>query len=154
MRRMILTGASGSGAVGVSGCVGAGWLSVSACQLVSASVALVSSCLHSPGNRCTEAMFAEAVWRLGEVFALAGTVTHHVLCAAVALAGHLRGTIRQQLDIAGEHQRNRLIHTAVALWQLGLRLLGDRCHSFTPGSPCTEVRRRNLFPRELFYCYH
>src|SRR4029453_7545714 len=91
--------------------------------------------LCPPGNRSTQPVFTEFVWR--SLIVLTGTVAvaHHILRRAVALAGYLRRAIRQQLHIAVEDEGNRLVHTAVALGQLGLRLLGDRCHSLTPGSP-------------------
>ena len=70
----------------------------------------------------------------------------------------LGGAIRQQLDIASEHERNRLVDPAVALWQLGLRLLGDRCHSLTPGLPsarCSPVVGPGVaFPVVLCYDCH
>src|SRR3989442_6754321 len=50
----------------------------------------------------------------------------------------------------------RFVDPAVALGQCGLRLLGNLRHSLMPGSASgiLEVRRRHLFPGELFYCYH
>src|SRR5262245_61984480 len=52
---------------------------------------------------------------------------------AIALAGYLRGAIRQQLDIAVEDDLNGGVDAAVALWQLRLGSVGDRCDSLTPG---------------------
>src|SRR5262249_3529151 len=51
---------------------------------------------------------------------------------AVALTGNLRLTIGQQLDIASEHDRYRLVDAAVALWQGGLGFFGDFSNSLTP----------------------
>src|SRR5205823_3686547 len=48
------------------------------------------------------------------------------------------------------------IHTAVALGQLGLGLVGHLRHSGTPCLTCAllETRSTCLFPSDLFYCYH
>src|SRR5690349_18967216 len=81
--------------------------------------------LRSPGNGCTEAMFTEVVRGLLIVAAIAVPVDNLVGRHAVALAGYLRGATRHQLDITAEDEGHRLVHTAVALWQLGLGLVGD-----------------------------
>src|SRR5215472_6902929 len=99
-------------------------------------------------------MLTIIVRRLLIVAAVTVTIDHVVLRRAVALAGHLRGAIRQQLDIASKHQRNRLVHTAVALWQLGFGLLSDRCHCLTPGlvsAVVPVVRKGVAFP--VVRCY-
>src|SRR5262249_35936915 len=73
---------------------------------------------------------------------------------AVALAGHFGFPIRQQLDIASQHDLDRAIHSAVALRQCGFGLFGDFSDSLTPGfsSGILESRVGDVIPRKL--CYH
>ncbi len=63
----------------------------------------------------------------------ARAVDHKVLGGAVALAADLGLATIEQLDIAGEHDRNGLVDAAVAFGQGLLGLGGDRGHSLPPG---------------------
>ena len=67
-------------------------------------------------------MLTEVMRRLGKILASALAIDNQILSSAVALAGHLRGAIRQQLDVAVEDDGNRLVDPAIALGQLGLGL--------------------------------
>jgi hypothetical protein len=124
------------GRVWLRWCRLAGWLSLVGADPVKLGLGQL---LRSSGNRRAQPMFAKIVGRLLIVAAVTVTIDDVVGRRAVALAGHLRRAIRQQLDIAVEDEGNCLVHTAVALWQLGLGLIGDRCYSITPCGPCTEV---------------
>src|SRR5207244_11429643 len=101
-------------------------------------------------------MLAKAMGRFGEVFAVTVTIDDVVRGAAVALAGHLRGAISQELDIAGEHNLDRGIDATVALRKLLVRLVGDLRYCGTPCLPggLLETRCTCLFPRDLTNCYH
>jgi hypothetical protein len=78
-------------------------------------------------------MFAEAVWSFGEVLTGALAIDNMISCRAVALAGYLGGAIRQQLNIAVEHQPDSTVNPASRLQQLGSRLVGNLCDCFTSG---------------------
>jgi hypothetical protein len=54
-------------------------------------------------------VFAPMAWGFGKVRATALAVDHKVLRGTVALAGHFGLAIGQQLDIAVEHNRYRLV---------------------------------------------
>src|SRR5262245_8691017 len=102
-------------------------------------------------------MFTHPLGRLGKVAALARPVDHEVRCGAVGLAGDLGLAIGQQLDVASEHHRYGFLDPAVdRLRQRGFGTLGNLADRLTPGpaSGILKVRCRNLFPGELFYCYH
>src|SRR5205809_2585151 len=110
--------------------------------------------LRSPGNRSAETVLAEVVRRLLIVAAVTMTVYHPVDRLTIGLGGNAGCTIGQQLHIACQHQRYRLVHTSAALRQL-LVCLGDNLlHSLTPCGPATEVKSGNLFPGECRNCYH
>src|SRR5262249_42442412 len=83
---------------------------------------------HASGNP----MFAPMTWGFGKVWATALAIDDKVLRGAVALAGHFRLAIGQQLDIASEHDCYRLVDAAVALGESRLGLLRNLCHSLTP----------------------
>src|SRR5262249_30051273 len=77
-------------------------------------------------------MLALALGGLGEVFALAFPIDHKVGCRAVALAGHFGLALRQQLDVASQHNLYGFLHPAIALWQGRLGFLSHLSHRLTP----------------------
>src|SRR5262245_37454759 len=79
------------------------------------------------------------MWCFLEIAAVTVAVDNVIDRGPVALAGHLRGAIGQKLHIAGEDDGHRLVHTAVALGQLGLGLLSDLCDCLTPGNTCEII---------------
>src|SRR4029450_9466881 len=87
------------------------------CLAVGVSQLRRGQLLRAPGNRCTQAVLTELMWRLLIVATVAVTVDDVVGRRAVALAGNFRGAIRQQLDIAVKDKGHRLVHPAVALGQ-------------------------------------
>jgi hypothetical protein len=99
-------------------------------------------------------MLAKAVRGLGEVFTVTLAVDDVVGCCAVALAGYLGHAIGLQVYIAREDQLDGGIDAALALRELFICLGRDVRYGSPKGSPCTKVRSGNLFPGELFYCYH
>src|SRR5574341_1365286 len=99
-------------------------------------------------------MLTEAMRRPLKVLAVTVAVDHVVDRLAIALTRHLGGAIGQELDIAREDQLDRALDAAVALRELLVGFGGDLRHSIAIRSPCAEVRSRDLFPGELFYCYH
>jgi hypothetical protein len=92
----------------------------------------LSQRIRTLGQASGNPMFAPMTWCFGKVWATALAVDHKVLRGAIALASNLRLTIGQQLDIASEYDRYRLVDTAVARWESRLGPLGNLCHSLTP----------------------
>jgi len=84
--------------------------------------------VHAGGNP----VFAPARRGLGEVLALALAIDHKIRCGPVALAGHFRLAIGQELDIASEYDRYRLVDTAVALWESHLGPRGNFADGVAP----------------------
>src|SRR5437867_5684765 len=71
---------------------------------------------------------------LGEVLTVTSAIDDVIGHLAVGLASNLGRTIRQQLHVTSQHDLDRAIDPAVALWQGGLGLLRNLCNGCTPGS--------------------
>jgi hypothetical protein len=71
------------------------------------------------------------------VLAIAAAVGQVVLHRCIRAAGHTGAAIGQQFDIASEHELDLdgCVDTAVALWELLVRLGGDRRDCLTLGRP-------------------
>ena len=76
--------------------------------------------------------------------------------ACPGLAGHPGMAVREELDIAGEDDRDGFLDAAVALGQGGFGPGGDLVDGGPERLPggVLEARGTCLFPTDLMYCYH
>src|SRR5262245_58531254 len=103
-------------------------------------------------------VFAPMAWGLGKVRATALAIDHKVLRGAVALASNLRLATFQQLHIASEHDRYRLVDAAVTLWESRLGLLGNFADCVAPDLTSWCLRQgfavQHVIPTDFCYNSH
>ena len=97
--------------------------------------------LCPPGNGRPQCDACTTMRRLLEVPALAVPVDHLVRRGAVRLGGNPGCAIREDLDIMGEHHRDRPINTAAALRQLLVRLVATAATAARQAARAPGCRR-------------
>src|SRR5262249_29905130 len=111
--------------------------------------------LHSHLDTVGNSMLAPLRRRPRIVFAIAVAIDHKVALDAVGLAVHSGGAIGQELDIAREHERDRLVDAAETLGELRGRLRRDVRHGLAEGGAGGRWRHGLVFPVVLSYhCAH